>query len=176
VRSRGGEQLVEGAPEGLEQIDFGRALDVPENPALVHVRELADAITQRSPGTHHQIARRPWESIAHHAKVHEHASLTEAGRQVGARLPGQDLGQPADNTEDTVMLVRVTGANVNFNEDGTFNSILDATALLFLTDVLAAGVDDKARYIRDGEASKQVTTAGDAPEVPAALAEALDRR
>ncbi|MEO8815225.1 MAG: 2,4'-dihydroxyacetophenone dioxygenase family protein [Mycobacterium sp.] len=45
---------------------------------------------------------------------------------------------PQDNTEDTVILVRVVGANINFNEDGTFHSILDAALITYLTGVLSA--------------------------------------
>jgi hypothetical protein len=40
---------------------------------------------------------------------------------------------PADNTEDTVILVRVIGANMNFTEDGQFHSILDAALQRHLT-------------------------------------------
>jgi hypothetical protein len=45
---------------------------------------------------------------------------------------------PADNTEDTVILVRVIGANINFTDDGQFHSILDAALLRHLTDTLSA--------------------------------------
>ncbi|MFE3228886.1 2,4'-dihydroxyacetophenone dioxygenase family protein [Nocardia sp. NPDC059228] len=44
---------------------------------------------------------------------------------------------PESNTEDTVILVRVEGANVNFSEDGSYHSILDAAALRYLTEELA---------------------------------------
>ncbi|MEZ5186178.1 MAG: 2,4'-dihydroxyacetophenone dioxygenase family protein [Candidatus Nanopelagicales bacterium] len=47
------------------------------------------------------------------------------------------LKVPDDNTEDTVVLFRVTGANVNFNEDGTFHSILDAALIAHLTSALS---------------------------------------
>lgn len=59
---------------------------------------------------------------------------------------------PEDNTEDTVALVRVAGANINFNEDGSFHSILDAPAMRYLTDLLAPaqGAGD-VRYISGGE-------------------------
>jgi 2,4'-dihydroxyacetophenone dioxygenase len=61
---------------------------------------------------------------------------------------------PVENTEDTIMLVRVAGANVNFNEDGTFHSILDALAIRHLTDVLCAeqGLGEP-RYIAGGGAA-----------------------
>jgi 2,4'-dihydroxyacetophenone dioxygenase len=41
--------------------------------------------------------------------------------------PGSSLHTfitPIDNTETTVILVRVVGANINFTEDGQFHSIL----------------------------------------------------
>jgi len=60
---------------------------------------------------------------------------------------------PAENTEDTVLFIRVEGANVNFNEDGTFHSILDATTIRHLTDTLAAEQGLELRYIGGGEAS-----------------------
>ncbi len=44
---------------------------------------------------------------------------------------------PESNTEDTVVLFRVTGANVNFNDDGTFHSILDAALIAHLTGALS---------------------------------------
>ncbi|WP_416063803.1 2,4'-dihydroxyacetophenone dioxygenase family protein [Rhodococcus indonesiensis] len=48
------------------------------------------------------------------------------------------LACPETNTEDTVALFRVTGANINFNEDGTFHSILDAALIRHLTGTLSA--------------------------------------
>ena len=39
---------------------------------------------------------------------------------------------PNTNTEDTVLLVRVEGANINFTESGQFHSILDATLIQHL--------------------------------------------
>lgn len=44
---------------------------------------------------------------------------------------------PASNTEDTVVLFRVSGANVNFTDDGQFHSILDAALIAHLTGLLA---------------------------------------
>ena len=44
---------------------------------------------------------------------------------------------PATNTEDTVVLFRVSGANVNFTEDGQFHSVLDAAMIVHLTGQLA---------------------------------------
>jgi len=82
---------------------------------------------------------------------------------------------PADNTEDTLMLVRVRGANVNFNEDGTFNSILDATTLVFLTDLFAQqlGTED-LRYIRGGSASYERPAAAPSA-IPNAIANVLEQ-
>jgi 2,4'-dihydroxyacetophenone dioxygenase len=45
---------------------------------------------------------------------------------------------PETNTEDTVLLVRVVGANINFTQDGQFHSILDAALIRHLTDALSA--------------------------------------
>ena len=60
---------------------------------------------------------------------------------------------PAENTEDTIIFVRVSGANVNFSEDGSFHSILDALTLRHLTDTLSAEQGLGApRYIGGGEA------------------------
>lgn len=44
---------------------------------------------------------------------------------------------PETNTEDTMVLFSITGANVNFNEDGTFHSVLDAALIQHLTGALA---------------------------------------
>ncbi|MCV7354317.1 2,4'-dihydroxyacetophenone dioxygenase family protein [Mycolicibacterium fluoranthenivorans] len=43
---------------------------------------------------------------------------------------------PESNTEDTVLLTWVEGANINFNEDGSFHSILDAVSGTHLVEVL----------------------------------------
>lgn len=60
---------------------------------------------------------------------------------------------PETNTEDTVFLVRVQGANINFNEDGTFHSILDAALIRHLSDLLAVEQDlGPLNYISGGEA------------------------
>jgi len=44
---------------------------------------------------------------------------------------------PESNTEDTVIFVRVQGANINFSQDGQFHSILDAVLIHQLTTVLS---------------------------------------
>ena len=60
---------------------------------------------------------------------------------------------PEDNTEDTVVLIWMEGANVNFNEDGTFHSVLDPVAIQYLTEaVSAAQGTGKVGYIHGGEA------------------------
>ena len=41
---------------------------------------------------------------------------------------------PADNTEDTVVLLWMEGAQINFAEDGSLVSINDATSIQFITD------------------------------------------
>lgn len=61
---------------------------------------------------------------------------------------------PEDNDEDTTVLVRVTGANVNFNEDGSFHSILDALMIRTLTDSLAEAQGlGEIRYIGGGQST-----------------------
>jgi 2,4'-dihydroxyacetophenone dioxygenase len=44
---------------------------------------------------------------------------------------------PATNTEDTVVLFIVNGANVSFTDDGRFHSVLDALAVQKLTEQCA---------------------------------------
>lgn len=61
---------------------------------------------------------------------------------------------PESNTEDTVILVRVEGANVNFTEDGRFHSLLDAVAVRHLTTTLAAAQGlDPVHFIAGGSAA-----------------------
>ena len=45
---------------------------------------------------------------------------------------------PADNTEDTVTLWWMQGAQVSFNDDGTFHSLTDAVSIQYLVDGAAA--------------------------------------
>jgi quercetin dioxygenase-like cupin family protein len=45
---------------------------------------------------------------------------------------------PEDNTEDTIALAWIEGAQVSFNEDGTFHSVFDAVAVKYLADAAAA--------------------------------------
>ena len=60
---------------------------------------------------------------------------------------------PEDNTEDTVALAWIQGAQVSFNEDGTFHSLIDAVTIQYLTETAAAaqGVGP-VPYIRGGAA------------------------
>lgn len=44
---------------------------------------------------------------------------------------------PETNTEDTVVLFIVNGANVSFTEDGQFHSVLDAVTVQKLTEQCA---------------------------------------
>lgn len=63
-----------------------------------------------------------------------------------------------ENTEDTHLMVRVSGSNVNFNEDGSFHSILDTLLLRHLTDALSK---TPPNYIEGGEAGlTEVTPEG----------------
>ncbi|KXF51972.1 hypothetical protein AXA44_12365 [Rhodococcus sp. SC4] len=67
---------------------------------------------------------------------------------------------PQSNTEDTVVLFRVAGANINFHEDGTFHSILDAALIRHLTDTLAAEQNlGPINYIGGGAAGFMVEEA-----------------
>jgi len=83
---------------------------------------------------------------------------------------------PDDNTEDTLMLVRVRGANVNFNQDGSFNSILDATALAFVSDLFCQqlAIEDLG-YIRGGDTAFVTAGVGPQATMPEALAKTLNR-
>ena len=61
---------------------------------------------------------------------------------------------PADNTEDTVVLWWMQGAQVSFNEDGTFHSLTDAVTIQYLVDAAAADqANGSAGYIRGGVAA-----------------------
>jgi 2,4'-dihydroxyacetophenone dioxygenase len=61
---------------------------------------------------------------------------------------------PEDNTENTLTLWWMQGAQVSFNEDGTFHSLTDAVTMQYLTETLAAeqGVGP-IPYIRGGAAA-----------------------
>lgn len=65
--------------------------------------------------------------------------------------PGGSIHQfqtPADNTEPTVTLFVVTGANVNFDDNNNFHSIMDAGMIVKMVEALAkAQGHGKARYI-----------------------------
>jgi 2,4'-dihydroxyacetophenone dioxygenase len=56
---------------------------------------------------------------------------------------------PEDNTEDTVVVVRIDGAQVSFNEDGTFHSVTDAVTIQYLAETLS---EAPVGYIRGGAA------------------------
>ena len=45
---------------------------------------------------------------------------------------------PEDNTEDTVVLLWMEGAQVSFNDDGTLHSINDATSIQYVTETVSA--------------------------------------
>ncbi|GAB93224.1 2,4'-dihydroxyacetophenone dioxygenase family protein [Gordonia rhizosphera] len=66
---------------------------------------------------------------------------------------------PESNTEDTVVFFSITGANINFNEDGTFHSILDAALIQHLTGTLAEAQGlGPINYITGGYAGNTVET------------------
>ena len=45
---------------------------------------------------------------------------------------------PEDNTEDTVVLLWMEGAQIGFNEDGTLHHINDATSIQHVTETVSA--------------------------------------
>jgi len=45
---------------------------------------------------------------------------------------------PEDNTEDTVVIAWLEGAQVSFNDDGTFHSLTDAVLVQHLTETVVA--------------------------------------
>ena len=45
---------------------------------------------------------------------------------------------PEDNTEDTVLFVRVSGANINFDDDGLLHSVLDTLSIRAIADRMSA--------------------------------------
>jgi 2,4'-dihydroxyacetophenone dioxygenase len=59
---------------------------------------------------------------------------------------------PADNTEDTIALAWIEGAQVSFNEDGTFHSVMDGVTLQFLIAMAAAQGAGPVPYIGGGSA------------------------
>ena len=74
------------------------------------------------------------------------------------------LEVPAGNTEPTVILFIIYGANVSFNDDGTFHSVLDAVTVMKLTEQLAAaqGLPHPPPWPRPG-GSPRAAGAGAAP-------------
>jgi 2,4'-dihydroxyacetophenone dioxygenase len=69
--------------------------------------------------------------------------------------PGGSIHQfrtPADNTEPTETLFVVTGANINFDDNNNFHSIMDAGMIVKMVEALAkAQGHGKARYITNPE-------------------------
>ena len=60
---------------------------------------------------------------------------------------------PEDNTEDTVVLLWMRGAQIGFNEDGTFHSINDAASLQHVTETVCAALGvGPVGYIHGGGA------------------------
>jgi 2,4'-dihydroxyacetophenone dioxygenase len=61
---------------------------------------------------------------------------------------------PEDNTEDTIALAWIDGAQVSFNEDGTFHSVTDAVTIQYLTETASAAQGTgPVGYIRGGAAA-----------------------
>jgi 2,4'-dihydroxyacetophenone dioxygenase len=60
---------------------------------------------------------------------------------------------PEDNTEDTITLAWIEGAQVSFNEDGTFHSMNDAVLIQYLIETAAAAQGTgPVPYIHGGSA------------------------
>jgi 2,4'-dihydroxyacetophenone dioxygenase len=59
---------------------------------------------------------------------------------------------PETNTEDTVLFIRVEGANINFDENGQFHSILDTTSIRYLAEAAEAQGVGPLNYIGGGAA------------------------
>ena len=60
---------------------------------------------------------------------------------------------PEDNTEDTVVLLWMEGAQINFNEDGTLYAINDSTTIQYLTQTLSTAQNTgPVNYIHNGNA------------------------
>lgn len=67
---------------------------------------------------------------------------------------------PESNTEDTVLFVRIEGANINFSEDGQLQSILDAAQVHHLTGTLAQAQGlEPVNYIGGGSADMPAPSA-----------------
>ncbi|MNN50210.1 hypothetical protein D3C81_1647840 [compost metagenome] len=64
---------------------------------------------------------------------------------------------PADNTDPTDTFMVVYGANINFDQDGNFVNVMDATDIMQIIDRLVKerGLEP-ARYIRPGNAGYTV--------------------
>ena len=60
-----------------------------------------------------------------------------------------ELYVPDTNTEDTVILFIVYGANVGFTEDGQFHSVLDAVTVQKLVEQCCAGSGPRHRQLSD---------------------------
>lgn len=111
----------------------------------------------------------PGSSVAVHYHTGEAEVYTLQGRWHYGEYPDQPqtagsylfepggsvhtLRVPDDNVEETLMLVRVKGANINFAEDGRFEAIVDATSLVYLADLMAEALGiGPVPYVRGGEA------------------------
>ena len=94
---------------------------------------------------------RPAHPLPHRCGAGVHAlgaagatASTPTSRRRRARTCTRPVGSahtfycPEDNTEDTVVIAWLEGAQVSFNDDGTFHSLNDAVLLQHLTETVAA--------------------------------------
>ena len=71
---------------------------------------------------------------------------------VGTDIPAdQAIGS---NTEDTVVLLWMEGAQIGFNEDGTLHAINDATSIQYITETVSAAQGTPVPYIHGGAAAR----------------------
>jgi 2,4'-dihydroxyacetophenone dioxygenase len=165
-----------GVPLPLVALPQGELLTVNENDVPLLKDALGEGVSFRS--LRLDLERNEWVVVATFAPgagvpLHYHTGPAEVytlqGRWMYKEHPDQQqtpgsylyepggsvhtLYAPADNTEDTIIFVRVSGTNVNFDENGAFHSLLDALSLRHLTDTLSAERGLEApRYIEGGEA------------------------
>ena len=60
---------------------------------------------------------------------------------------------PSDNTEDTIALAWIEGAQVSFNDDGSFHSVMDSVTLKYLVETaVGAQGTGPVPYVRHGAA------------------------
>lgn len=165
-----------GVPLPLVALPQGQLLTVNENNVPLLEDALGEGVSFRA--LRLDLERNEWVVVATFAPgagvpLHYHTGPAEVytlqGRWMYKEHPTQPQTQgsylyepggsvhtlyaPADNTEDTIIFVRVSGTNINFDEQGSLHSLLDALSLRHLADTLTAERSLKAPcFIEGGEA------------------------